>query len=151
MLRSSLYCAQYGGLRWARPSTSVSLWGRSHAFIIQEHAAYILEHVFQLRGGPYLGQERAHRRVGRRLDLRRLGSVSIRILLRQAVLALAERASGPIRASLRHQRIADVPRAERLKCCCQARSSNNEEVEMMDTQPGEMTDTARVMSTRGGE
>jgi len=96
-------------------------------------AAYILEHVFQLRGGPYLGQERAHRRVGRRLDLRRLGSVSIRILLRQAVLALAERASGPIRASLRHQRIADVPRAERLKCCCEARSSNNEEVEMTDT------------------
>ena len=75
----------------------------------------------------------AHRRVGRRLDLRRLGSVSIRILLRQVVLALAERASGPIRASLRHQRIADVLRAERLKCCCQARSSNNEEVEMTDT------------------
>ena len=49
----------------------------------------------------HLRQQRAHRLIGRRLDWRWLAGAQS--LLDQVVLALAERVSGPKRASLRHQ------------------------------------------------
>ena len=51
----------------------------------------------------HLRQQCAHLLVGRRLDWPWLAEVRIQRLLDQVVLALAKRASGPKRVSLRHQ------------------------------------------------